>query len=290
VPDRKVGHRLVLAAAKLLDEDPEGVIVLEPMGGGTWHASHTAGSANCQTDAFFRVQGTGEVVALPAPARFHDLCWTAAREVALFHGRPLLVETADLDHPGLGADFDLTPWRGNVWGPACQLSIRWRDAFTVSERFCAPGAPCEAAARLAPILAEQLARDPSGKSLASVTPSPEISGLAAATRLGAAQGKFDPLDDRAQWSLPTFGRKATTPYLDYSGARATTVVELDGRAYVARVGIGGIGWRAIGDYLVSLYRLSGDGHLEAVAGVVVDQSRLGNPHITVETPIPAADH
>jgi hypothetical protein len=286
----KVGRRLILAAAKMLDEGPGEVIVLEPMGGGAWHASHQGGSANCETDVFFRLRANGAVEALPTPAHFHDLCWIAGREIALIHGRPVLVETAEEDHPELGTDFDLATWRGDHWDPACQISIRWGDRFTVLERFCDTGGPCEAAARLAPTLAERLARDPSGKSLASAVPSSEKSVLAAATRLAETEGRFDPRHDRSQWSLPTFGRKPATPYPEYSDPRAATLVELDGHTYVARVGIGGIGWRPIGDYLVSLYRPSGDGRLQPVAGVVVERSRIGEPKITVETPIPATDN
>jgi hypothetical protein len=283
-PNVKDDPRVDAAGAELLGIDPDSVIQIEPLGEGAWRASTIAGSGECTTDVFFRLGRDGKAQQLPQAAQYSDLCWLSGREIGRMHGRPVLVETSGVSHPYLGTDIALTPWLPG-WGPACRLSIRYRDSFTVSERFCADPALCEAAAALAPTLAKSLARSPRGETLAAVAPPTDGSADTHAARLAAAKGLFDPTVDTSQWTLPTFGQKAKTAYVNYGGTIAATLVDLNGRAYVARVGIGGIGWRDLGDYLVSFYRYGAEG-LTPVAGMVVDQSMEGEPLLAVDTPKP----
>jgi len=64
-----------------------------------------------------------------------------------------------------------------------------------------------------------------------------------------------------------------------------TLIALDGQTLIARVGIGGIGWRELGDYLITLYSSDGD-DLDPIASFVVERKNIGLQSVTTSVPKP----
>jgi hypothetical protein len=289
-PAATPSRRLVLEAARLLDEDPDSVITTQPMGGGAWRAAHVAGSAECTTDVFLGARPGGGFWQIAQPDQFHDLCWTSGRDIGRMGGKTVLVEVSELDRPVMGTDVEITPWDGERWDPACRLAIRWRDAFKVSERFCADAAVCDAAAKIAPALAAAMSHSRDGEGLEAVAPPADRGSPHYAARLARMNEGYAELKNMMKSrALPTFGAKAKTPYTDYS-TFYPTLVALDGKDYVALVGIGGIGWRELGDYLITLYR-EDDASQTPIAGIVVSRDPVGPPTVSVvRSPTPSPGH
>ncbi|WP_304278276.1 hypothetical protein [Caulobacter segnis] len=274
------------AAERLLDIEPGGGVALSVLSPGVWRAERREGTANCTRDVFFRLE-RGRAVTLPAPPAFTDLCWTSSRSVGAMNHVPVLVQQDAIDGPLPGFDAEITPWRQG-WRPACRLSVRYRDAFTVTEAFGADLTLRRGAAPLASQLASALARSRgvSEPSLASAAP------IAVARRhpaLMTAAKRLAERDMAGADSLPTFGQAAKTQFTDFSDTVTATVVSLDGEPMVARVGIGGVGWRPIGDYLVVLYR-QGTSELTPVASFVVTQTLTGLLSATASAPKPWTDN
>jgi len=270
------------AAERLLEVESGAALKLSMLSPGVWRAERIEGTAHCTSDVFFRMD-RGRAVILPAPPAFTDLCWTSSRSVGAMNHVPVLVEHDAIDGPVIGFDVEITPWRQG-WRPACRLSVRYRDAFTVTESFGADPALSRAAAPLAAQLASALARTlgVSEPSLAAAAP------VAVARRypaLMAAAKRFAARDMTGADSLPTFGEAAKTEFTDFSDTVTSAVVSLDGEPLVARVGIGGVGWRPIGDYLVVLYR-QGSADLDPAASFVVAQNTTGLLSVTASAPKP----
>jgi hypothetical protein len=186
----------------------------------------------------------------------------------------------------LGVDVEITPWTPGKLS-ACRVAIRFNDAFHVTERFCTDPAFCVAAEPLALKLAEALARADDGTTLATIAPPSSQQAHAVAPRLAKAKATFEH-DQFGYTELPTFGAAARTKYPRYSGNPQITLIALAGQPLIARVGIGGIGWRELGDYLISVY--SGDqDDLEPLASFVVARKNAGLRSLTTSAPKPAVD-
>jgi hypothetical protein len=193
----------------------------------------------------------GTLRTLPTPGASGNLCWTSTRDMGKAFGQIALIEREYREHPWQGLDVELTPWSGR-WLASCKVSIQLYDAFRVSERFCGDQPACRAAEPLAAKLAQALARDADGKTLDRVSPPAPDAARTFDARLDAARIRFD-ADQAGHTPLPTFGKTPKTEYPIYGGTSAAALVEIGGKVFVARVGIGGIGWRDLGDYLVAIY-------------------------------------
>jgi hypothetical protein len=274
------------AAARLLEVEPDSRFELSILTPGVWRAELIEGTADCTRDVFFRLEA-GNGVKLPDPPAFKDLCWESARSVGAMNHAPLVVEQDGLDAPLPGFDVEVVPWRAG-WGAACQLSVRYRDEFRVAESFSADAALRLAAAPIAVQLAAALARTRSNgePSLLAVAPAATARRYPA---LVAASKAYAVRNAEGEDSLPTFGAKAKTEFADFSDTIATAVLLVDGHPTVARVGVGGVGWRPIGDYLVVFYRQGTTG-LKPVASFVVSQEKTGLLSATAKVPTPASSH
>ena len=194
-----------------------------------------------------------------------------------------MIEQEVLEHPLLGVDVEITPWT-NGERATCQVAIRFNDAFHVTERFCKDQSVCLAAELLAPKMAEALARSNDGTTLATIAPPPPQQRQAVSTRLVKAKESFE--SGRLGYTeLPTFGAKPKTKYSEYAGSPQLTLIALAGQTLIARVGIGGIGWRELGDYLITLYSNDGD-DLDPIASFVVARRNTGLRTVTTSVPKP----
>ena len=270
-------------AKKFLGGDQDTVVELQHVDGPVWRSVQVAGTANCQTELFFSVRPDGELSAFDTPVVFGDLCWRSYRHVGRVGGRPALIEQEVREHPLLGIDVEITPWTSS--GRAtCQVAIRFNDAFHVTERFCKDQSVCLAAEPLAPKLAEALARADDGTRLATLAPSPANQAQALATRLVKAKESLESVS-LGYTKLPTFGATPNTKYSEYGGSPQVTLLALDGQTLIVRVGIGGIGWRELGDYLITLYSSDGD-DLDPIASFVVERKNIGLQSVTTSVPKP----
>jgi hypothetical protein len=87
-------------------------------------------------------------------------------------------------------------------------------------------------------------------------------------------------------SLPTFGAKPRTEFPQFSNdGNVSTIVYINGRGYIAHVGIGGVGWRQIGDYLIAIYSAT-NGRALPVASFVVERRAVGLESVAVSIPSP----
>jgi hypothetical protein len=270
-------------AIKLLGGDQDTVVEVQHVDGPVWRSVQVAGTAHCQTERFFSVRPDGGLSAIDTPAVFGDLCWSSYRQVGRVGGRPALIEQEIREHPLLGVDVEITPWTSSE-RTTCQVAIRFNDAFHVTERFCKDRSVCLAAEPLAPKLAEALARFNDGTTLAAIAPPPSQQAQALSTRLVNAKEGFES-GRLGNAELPTYGAKPRTKYPTYAGSPQVTLIALAGQTLIARVGIGGIGWRELGDYLITLYSGDGDG-LAPVASFVVERQNTGLRSVTTSVPQP----
>lgn len=255
--------------------------------GPVWRAVRVAGTAHCQTERFFSMRRDGELSPIDAPVAFADLCWPSSRRIGAVSGTSSLIEQEIKVHPQLGVDVEITPWTNGEL-KTCQVAIRFDDAFHLTERFCADPSVCVAAEPIALKLAEALARDDDGTTMATVAPPPPQQAKALAAALVKAKEDFEN-GQFAYTELPTFGAKPSTKYSVYGGSPRVTLIALDGHSFIARVGIGGIGWRELGDYLITLYTGDGD-DLGPIASYVVERKNIGLRSVTTSVPKPPIDN
>jgi hypothetical protein len=275
---------LIEKAAKLFGENADNLpFELEHVEGAVWRAYWAQGTAHCVDERFFSLGEDGVPRVIATPAIYGDLCSSSMRSVGTVAGKLALIELEYREHPFQGLDLVVTPWSGD-WRPACEVSIRFRDAFRVTEKFCHDRAVCRAAVTLAPKLAEAFARDTTGKTLGDVAPAAVDDAATLAARLKAAKKKLDEPDPR-NTILPSFGIKPRTEWPNYSLTYALTWIGLGGKNYLARVGIGGPGWREIGDSLIAVYEDAPSG-LKPMASVVVQRHVTGLR--SVKTSVPRA--
>jgi hypothetical protein len=229
-----------------------------------WRAVLTEGTLRCDDEVFFRIEPDGELALLSTPPTYGELCWTNSRSIGSVGGQTVLIETDILDRPTLGANIEITPWAGG-WQASCRASLRYHDVFTLTETFCKDRKLCPAGAALAPKLARAFSRDKKGAALEGVSP-PSPKGLAALGDIAAAHLPRD--GDSGRPVLASFGATPHTEFPEYSDEMQTVAVQVAGQPLLANVGIGGVAWRAMGDYLVNLYRKEGT-TFRPVAGYVV---------------------
>jgi hypothetical protein len=273
----------VKAKRFLNSEFGDQVYEVQHITGPVWRAVRVAGTAECQTERFFSVRPDGELSAIDTPVVFGDLCWSSSRRIGSVSGRPALIEQEIKVHPLLGVDVEITPWTSSERA-ACRVAMRFNDAFRRTERFCRDPTVCVAAEPLAVKLAEALARADDGTTLATLAPPPPQQAQARATRFVKAKERFESVQF-GYTELPTFGAKPRTKYSVYAGSPQVTLIALAGQTLIARVGIGGIGWRELGDYLITFY--SGDGDdLEPIASFVVERKNIGLRSVTTSVPKP----
>ncbi|MDE2372522.1 MAG: hypothetical protein KGN16_26385 [Burkholderiales bacterium] len=278
-------------ALQWLDNDHGPVVEVQHLDGPVWRIVQAGGTANCVHERFFRVQADGVLEAIDTPANYGDLCWNSTRDIGKLNGQPALIEREYLEHPTLGLDVEITPWTDAALS-TCRVSVRFNDAFQVSERFCKDASICRDAEPLAPRLAEAYARAAGATRMENVAPP---SPARARARAYAAQL----LDAEANINggylgytmLPTFGSPARTPYPIYGGSPKMEMMDLDGRTLIVRVGIGGVGWRELGDYLITLYQedQGDEPGLAAVASFVVERRPTGLPSVTTSVPRPCVN-
>jgi hypothetical protein len=280
-PPKLADADLWAKAMKLIGGDQNTVVEIQHVAGSVWRASEVSGTAHCESEQFFFVQPDGGLKAIDTPAVFGDLCWSSYRQIGRIGGQVALIEQEIRKHPLLGVDVEITPWR-NSERVTCQVAIRFNDAFQLTERFCDDQSVCLAAEPFAPKLAEAFARADNGATLASIAPPPPEQAQALATRLVKAQEKFDS-PGAGFTELTTFGVAPRTKYPTYAGSPQVTLIELAGQTLIARVGIGGIGWRELGDYLITLYRGDGD-RLDPIASFVVERRNTGLRSVTTSVP------
>jgi hypothetical protein len=289
-PQPKLADADLWARAKRFLEADFGdqVYEVQQVAGPVWRAVRVAGTAECQTERFFTVRPDGGLRPIDTPAVFGDLCWFSSRRVGEANGRSALIEQEVKVHPQLGVDLEITPWTSGELR-TCQVAVRFDDAFRLTERFCADDpSVCVAGEPLALKLAEALARADDSTTMAAVAPPPPQQAQALAARLVKAKEIFEGVDF-GYTELPTFGAKPSTKYPIYSGSPQVTLIALAGRTFIARVGIGGIGWRELGDYLIALY--SGDGDdLGPIASYVVERKNIGLRSVTTSVPKPLVNN
>ena len=254
-PPELADGNLWAKAKKLPGGDQDTVNEVQHVDGPVWRSNQVAGTANCQTERFFSVRPDGELSAIDTPVVFGDLCWRSNRDIGRVVGRPALIEQEVLEHPLLGVDVEITLWTIGERA-ACRVAIRFNDAFRMTERFCKDPSVCAAAERLAPKLAEALARAADGTTLATLAPPSPNQAQALSTRFVKAKESFESIQ-LGYTELPSFGVKPKTKYPKYAGSPQVTMIALAGQTLIARVGIGGIGWRELGDYLITLYSSDG---------------------------------
>jgi hypothetical protein len=258
-PPQLADDDLWAKAMQLLGSNRASVVEVQHVDGPVWRAVQVAGTANCQTEQFFSVSPDGTLRAIDTPAIFGDLCWGSYRQIGNIGGRPALIEQELREHPLMGLDVEITPWTSGERA-TCKVAIRLNDAFHVTERFCKDESICRAAEPLAPKLAQALARAADGTTLATVAPPPPEQALALAARLLEVKQSIAS-DHLGYTMLPSFG----------------------GKTLIARVGIGGIGWREMGDYLIAFY--SDDTHaVDPVASFVVERQNTGLQSVAASVP------
>jgi hypothetical protein len=257
---------------------------VQQIDGMTWRAIVTQGTLRCEEEVFFRVASNGALARLATPPAYSDLCWTGGREVGTVEGRPALIETEILDRPVLGADVEITPW-ANGWTQSCRLSLRYDDAFRLAETFCHDPAVCRAGAALAPKLARAFSHNPKDDAALSAVAPPSQAALKAWGDVGALVSKLPRDEQSARPALASFGAEPKTEFPDYSDTMTAVGVRVGGQILLANVGIGGVGWRAMGDYLVTFYRWDGAA-LHPVAGYVVERrvGKLSSAAVSVPKP------
>lgn len=288
-PEPKLADAGLWAKAKRFQGSEFGdqVYEVQHVAGPVWRLLLVAGTAECQTERFFSVGPRGELRAIDTPAVFGRLCWSGSRRIGTLNGQPALIEQEILAHPLLGVDVEITPWTSGELR-TCQLAVRFDDAFQVTERFCKDPTVCVAAEPLVPKLAEALARADDGTTLASVAPPSSQQAQAMALPAANAKERFEGIEF-GYTELPTFGEKTKTRYSRYSGSPHVALVAVAGQTLIARVGVGGIGWRELGDYLITLYSGVGD-DVDPVASFVVERKNVGLRSLTTDVPEPYVDN
>jgi hypothetical protein len=266
------------------DNSDKGIeATLQPIQAGMWRAEKLEGTLHCADERFFAGNPDSDLIGLATPTAYGDLCWTSSRSMGTAAGGTALIETEQTTSPFEGLDVEITPWdRG--WKPSCQASFRFTDRFVVSERLCGEGAVCAAAEPLAAKLAQAFARRPQGETLANVSPPSDRQAADLAGALAAAKTRFRG-DDEAHGELPSFGRKPKTEYPEFSDTAATALIDLAGAPFIVRVGVGGVGWRPIGDDLVAIYRIAPTGPVP-VASFVVQRQITGLKSAETSVPKP----
>ena len=226
---------------------------------GLWMGYMLQGTMHCQTDWFFTSGSGGAPSLIETPPSYGLLCWNGTRRPGTADGRPALVQTVGQERPVYGATITVTPYdEARGWQRPYQVTYRLNDSFALAEQFCAEPASCARYADLAVPIAQHVTR-------------PDSSDSALGDRLQPGETVFG--EERTRWrelfaDIPTFGEEAETGFPTFSTAKAYAL-ETGGETLFVQAGIGGVGWREIGDILIVIARDDGDALTPLASCVVV---------------------
>ncbi|URL59019.1 hypothetical protein IM816_02565 [Luteibacter flocculans] len=229
------------------------------------------GTANCWTEAPFRLEGD-HAIAVDPPRAWDSDCMS-------LHGMARVgddVIATVLSHPSVDeTNLGVSRWEGKRFGPDAVLSLRFDHTLAVTGSACAPAqSPCDGFATAALAAATRYARSPVpgalDRSLQKTAKSRYADLLAAAqstSGLATKGGVVRTLE------LPTFGSNLASGQMNMYGEDATFFpIDVQGETLLGLIGHGHIGWRVNDDWLVSAWRLKA-GKLEAVASAYVTVQR-----------------
>lgn len=224
-----------------------------------WMGYSVQGTMHCQNDWFFTVGSAGGPSRVEAPPSSGLLCWTGERRPGTVSGEPALIQYVRQERPDYGAVITVTPYDEALgWQDPYQVTYHLNDSFTLAEQFCAEPEACTRYADLAVPIARQITRPESGEA-------------SLGDRLEAGETVFG--EERAGWrarfaDIPTFGKEAETRFTAFSTAE-TFGLDIGGETLFVQAGIGGVGWREIGDILIVVAHDNGDAFTPAASYVVV---------------------
>lgn len=218
-----------------------------PLDGGVWQGYTLQGTLHCQNDWFFTVGSAGKPSLILSPPSYGSMCWSGGRSPGRAFGEPALVQTYESTPTLTRATVTVTPWTGGEWASPYQIDLRFDDEFSLTERFCKKGAECKGLATTAQKLARDFAHKEAGFAATDETRDEAIDSAFGAGRVSSADHLHE---------LPTFGAKAQTDWPTFSGFDLIAV-NPSGEPLIAQVGIGGLGWRELGDLMVVFSRADG---------------------------------
>jgi hypothetical protein len=261
------------AVTQALGVDGDAVVFVDHLkGSDLYAASMSQGTLHCQTYAFVRAAPgrPARVIAGPPGAvqgtEGDGLCWTRTGDFGRILGDPAFVEHGPNDQATDDEDIRITPWARDHWAPGCILRLRYRPAFTVTERHCGAAAVCAAADRA--VLAIAAAYHQKRQNPRDDTPFRYAGAQAVPAAVERAIAAHGPDMDTPE--LPTFTDAADGDPFSNSGL-SYFPLSLNGRVYVAAVGHEGVGWRETNTTLLAIYRLE-NGALVPQAGYAIDRT------------------
>ncbi|MGB3721814.1 MAG: hypothetical protein WA979_03215 [Pacificimonas sp.] len=238
-----------------------------------WRAFVSSGTLHCVDDWFFTEKNRGDVEPIATPPAFEMLCGSSYRDAGTAFGSPALVEISRLSIPYLGHDITITPFTDG-WQPAYQVRLRLDDRFTISEAFCAEGEDCSVFEDIALSVVHHTVRPE------DTVPAFEVRLKPAKTMFGEERVGYE----TAVSALPTFGGETQTSWPDF-GPYELQALKDGLRTLLVQVGIGGVGWRALGDHLVVFSRDEGD-RFTPFASFVIERNVVGVRSIEAAEPVP----
>jgi hypothetical protein len=245
--------------------------------------SSTQGTLHCQVFVLVRASPGQRPRTVETPGNLGDgdQCWGNSATFGKVAGEPLFIVHDSIDDTQTKAEFNFRSFDGRAFGPACEVTLRFHAAYTLTERHCGDAAVCAAAGDIAPkvALAYNRARE-GGADGAGFTYGPAgAPQVAAGTSFLAAQ------DSPPTWTpdFPAFDKAASDDHpFSYSGF-ALFPLTLAGRDLVGAIGHEGVGWREGDNTLFAVYALK-DGALTPLAGFVVKRSLAGLANAAVGPP------
>jgi hypothetical protein len=238
-------------------------------------AEVSQGSAGCQNFVFFTSRGGGPADAVEPPSELSNRKDGSAPVCSGFGGLAFVAEAggspAFIVEEGrdLHERISVTPWHGG-WQKSCEVLLDFTAELDVTERFCARGIDCAKASDQAKALVLRYDKDANAFA--------DTSTLDDALKALQKRAEERQVGSR---EFPSFDQKPQYQAASFSETTVSVPVMLEGQALIAKIGHGSIGWRTYPDYLVGLYRPTGD-DFEAVASVILTKKRAKPVAITVK--------